>query len=315
MAGMDILNTYSRLNVKNQLSNDMGIPSHQRTIQNMERCLKEVVPALFNSKDLIILRHLDDVQDFRVHYRNTPIIDGEEKKVPQISHTILSAAVLHGMRKVHFISSSQLRAVDTAKLVAAEIAKNTPSIKTAITLDDRIKDLYHGRYVIPENYMSGSKLPALSIANKVYVEQTFNNKNIDYRNGDPLGGKYPVLEDMFSEYGESQRSFSARFYEFMDYFLKKLDASTDTLFVIVAHTAIAFRLFETKYLVEEVADCHSIIPIGELTFHEWKQAARLDKNPGNQLFISPGEIKQIDLAGLIGYSWRFMDEVKYLNNK
>ncbi len=314
MAGFDILNTFSRLSAKKQFSKKIDIPSHRRSLESMEYCLCVVVPALFQNGNILILRHLDDVQDFRVHYRNTPIVESEAARVPGITQGILSTFTASRKTKIQLIASRQLRAEQTADLVALALRNTLPAAAVSIRLDNRIRDLYHGRYVIPKNYTSGEKLPALSLATKAYVEQTFTCNNMDYRNGDPLNGQYSALEGLFSEFGESQRSFSLRFYAFMDDFLQTVDNNPDTLFVIVAHTATVFRMFELYYLIYDLANRNGSITEGELSFDEWQHARQLDRNPGNQLFIAPGELKQLNLRGMLGYSWRFNSEVQYLLN-
>lgn len=312
MAGMDILNTYSRIVAKNQLSDKTDILSHRQTLKNIEYCISQVVPSLFNDSEIVILRHLDDIQDFRVHYRNTPIIETEKEKVPFISASILEKLKDENKKKIHIITSPQVRAEYTAKLIVDAVRSRSLDIEVTISKDVKIMDLYHGRYVIPEDYVVGEKLPALSISNRVYTEQTFTYRNLDYRNGDPLEGAYPSLEGLFSEYGETQRSFSIRFYDFIESFLEDVAERSDTLFVIVAHTAIVFRLFELSYLIKDIATSSGGVDLGELSFLEWGQAYRLDRNPGNQLFIAPGEMKYLDIGHMLGYSWRFKDEVDYL---
>lgn len=312
MAGFDILNTFSRLVAKNQLAPIDGIISHKLTLDNLEHCMREVVPALFGDAHILILRHLDDIQDFNVSYRNTPIVDEERVKVPGIVNSVLTSFDLLQKKRIKFIISPQIRAKQTADLVIDGIRKARKDIDMDIFEDKRILDLYHGEYVVPSSYRVGEKLPALGIANKAYTEQTFGHKNIDYRNGDPMDGRYPELVGLFSKYGESQREFSLRFYDFIESLINDVSTNNDTLYVIVAHTAIVFRLFELSYLINELVDTRGSVAIGDLSFREWEQAFKLDLNPGHQKFIDHGEIKTLDISNMVGYPWRFMDERTYL---
>lgn len=314
MAGFDILNTFSRLVAKNQLTPIDGITSHRLTLDNLEYCMKEAVPALFGDADILILRHLDDIQDFTVPYRNTPIVNGEEKKVPEIVNSILSSFDTLEKKRIQFITSPQMRAKQTTDLVIDGVKRVRQDVDTSISKDKRILDLYHGEYITPSNYKVGEKLPALGIANRVYTEQTFGDRNIDYCNGDPMNGQYPELTGLFSRYGESQREFSSRFYDFMGSFIDNVGASKDTLYVIVAHTAIVFRLFELSHLVEELTETHGSVAPGDLSFHEWSQAFKLDLHPGQQKFVAHGEVKRLNLVNMLGYSWRFRDEVANLRS-
>lgn len=314
MAGFDILNTFSRLVAKNQLVAIDGIISHKLTLDNLEYCMREIVPALFGDARILILRHLDDVQDFNIPYRNTPIVDGEEKKVPEIVSSILSSFDALQKVKIKFITSPQIRAKQTADLVIDEINKLRQDVRMDISEDKRILDLYHGQYAVPSNYKVGEKLPALGVANKIYTEQTFSGKNLDYRNGDPMDGQYPELTGLFSKYGESQREFSLRFYDFMGSFIENVAIDRDTLYVVVAHTAIVFRLFELSHLIEELTDTHGSVAPGALSFYEWAQAFKLDLNPGHQKFVGHGEVKTLDISEMLGYSWRFIDETIHLTD-
>lgn len=309
MASLDMLNAYSRLLNNNLLSGRMDIPSHERMLLNMEKCLNVVNNLLEQKDNILILRHLNDVQDFRVHYRNTPIIKSEKRKVPKIAKLINDFAIENNKNKICFVSSEQIRASDTARIVKDKVLQLNPKLCVGLDIDNRIKDLYHGEYSIPDDYQIGEKLPALAISTKCYIDQTFNKRNIDYRNGDTCGNKYPELRGLFRSLGENQREFSIRFYNFMADFLTRVKSDPDTLFVIVAHTAIAFRLFELSLIVD-----YSRIDIGDLTFEEWSQASRLDRDPGNQLFISPGEVKRLDLVGIVDQRHRFKEEARFLRN-
>lgn len=309
MASFDILNAYSRLLSTGQTSGGTDIPSHERMLINMEKCLR-VVNSLFDQKDdILILRHLNDVQDFRVHYRNTPIIQSEKRKVPKIAKSIKNFARENSKNKICFVSSDQIRASDTANLVKDKILQLDPELYVRLDIDSRIKDLYHGEYNVPSDYQIGEKLPALAVSTKCYIDQTFNKRNIDYRNGDVCGDRYPELRGLFHSLGENQREFSIRFYNFMADFLSRVKAEPDTLFIVVAHTAIVFRFFELSLIVD-----YSQISIGDLTFEEWSQASRLDRNPSSQIFISPGEIKRLDLASIVNQRRRFKEEAIFLEN-
>lgn len=103
-----------------------------------------------------------------------------------------------------------------------------------------------------------------------------------------------------------------RFYDFIESLINDVSTNNDTFYVIVAHTAIVFRLFELSYLINELVDTRGSVAIGDLSFREWEQAFKLDLNPGHQKFIDHGEIKTLDISNMIGYTWRFMDERTYL---
>ena len=262
----------------------------------------------------LILRHLEDVQDFRVEDRDTPILTKELKKVPTIVTSI--ANELRGSKvKIHFISSPQLRAQHTLKSVVKGLSKLLPNTLVTFETDTRIRDLYHGKYVVPSDYVPGEKLPAVSLANNIYNQQTFEKKNLDYHNGDSLKGKYPELEGLFDQVGETQRSFSSRFYEFVYDFLVQINDNPDTLYVIVTHTAIVFRLFELVALFNQQDSQNQWqVEPGQLTFYEWDSMRYLEHSP-DKLFVYPGDVKHINLEILFKYRQKFSLEIDHLSFK
>lgn len=264
------------------------------------------------SNDPLILRHLDDIEDFRIEDRNTTILPDELKKVPQIASKINERLIYNEQQRVHFISSPQLRAQDTLKAVVAELRSKNHEVKITTQIDERIRDLYHGKYTVPGGYQAGDKMPAVGIANKAYVKETFNGKNLDYHNGDVLNGRYQELTGLFSGVGETQRNFSIRFYNFIDDFLTLLDRQPDTLYIIVTHTAIVFRIFELVALFNNMSEEElKTVPIGDLTFYEWDAMKYLPHSPG-KLFVSPGELKYLNSTILKKYHACFSGEVKFL---
>ncbi len=262
----------------------------------------------------LILRHLEDIQDFRVEDRDTPILPEELKKVPAIVASI--ANELRDSRvNIHFISSPQLRARHTLESVIKGLYRLLPDTLVTFETDARIRDLYHGKYVVPADYVPGEKLPAVSLANKAYNQQTFEKKNLDYHNGDPFEGAYSELEGLFDEVGETQRSFSVRFYEFVYDFLAQINNNPDTLYVIVTHTAIVFRFFELVALFNQYnsQDQQQIEP-GQLTFYEWDSMKYLE-HTSDKLFVYPGDVKHINLKILFKYREKISLEIDYLSSK
>lgn len=263
------------------------------------------------SHTALILRHLDDIQDFRIQDRNTGILESEREKIPVIVENIIQQFHTLNKTNIQFICSNRLRAMHTVEAVSVELGKRLVNVPVVSTTDERIRDLYHGEYIIPESYQPGSKLPAVAIANEAYIDQTFVRKNLDYRNGDPLGINYPQLSSLFSRYGETQREFSIRFYDFVQEFLKKIHHDQDTLYIVVTHTAIVFRFFELVTLYTKDRSFIKDIQPGNLTFFEWDCAKDLPHTP-EKLFVSPGELKTINLSILLKYRKKLQQEIAML---
>ena len=259
----------------------------------------------------LILRHLDDIQDFRIQDRNTGILESEREKIPLVVENIMQQFYLLNKTNIQFICSNRLRALHTVEAVSAELSKRLINVTVVTTTDERIRDLYHGEYTIPESYQPGRKLPAVAIANAAYIDQTFVRKNLDYHNGDPLGVTYPQLSGLFSHYGETQREFSIRFYDFVQEFLEKVHHDKDTLYIVVTHTAIVFRFFELDKLYAKDQSFLKNIQPGNLTFFEWGCAKDLPHS-SEKLFVSPGELKAINLLVLLNHRKTLQHEITKL---
>jgi broad specificity phosphatase PhoE len=266
---------------------------------------------MMQSHTALILRHLDDIQDFRIQDRNTGILESEREKIPTIVENIIQQFYTLNKTNIQFICSNRLRAMHTVEAVSIELGIRLVNVPVVSITDERIRDLYHGEYIIPECYQPGSKLPAVAIANEAYIDQTFVRKNLDYHNGDPLGSTYPRLSGLFSHYGETQREFSTRFYDFVQEFLDKVHQDEETLYVVVTHTAIVFRFFELATLYAKSQNFLKNIQPGTLTFFEWDCAKDLPHSP-EKLFVSPGELKTIDLSILLNNREALQHEIKTL---
>jgi broad specificity phosphatase PhoE len=265
------------------------------------------------SHTALILRHLDDIQDFRIQDRNTGILESEQEKIPAIVENIIQQFHTLSKANIQFICSNRLRAIHTVEAVMVELNKRLVNVPVVSTTDERIRDLYHGEYTIPKSYRPGSKLLSVAVANEAYIDQTFVRKNLDYHNGDPLGITYPQLNGLFSHYGETQREFSIRFYDFVQEFLEKVHHDKNTLYIVVTHTAIVFRFFELTTLYTKDQGFLNNIQPGNLTFFEWDCAKDLPHTP-EKLFVSPGELKTVNLLTLLNHRKALQHEIAILRS-
>jgi len=265
-------------------------------------------------KNVILIRHLDDIQDFRTPERNNPIQKSEFAKIESISHKLLSA--LGKNDRILFITSPQRRCIQTAK----ELAKSsllTKKHSIRIYTDSRIRDLRHGRYLLPPKYIPGTVPKSFLEAAKVYAEQTFKKGDLLYRHGYPVINstsiKNPALDNRFTEYGEHQAEFSLRFYEFINEITNDFNKSDSPQVVIIAHTAIIFRFFELCLLFDDIqSGKRPQLSPGEMSIAEQAYVNQLVDSAPNKIFVLPGEVKTIKLEPIIRNRTQIINEIKFL---
>lgn len=300
MIVFDTLNTYSRILAKKTVSTTNSV-SIQKTKMNIGYVLNNVLPEIMKivgcDTNIFILRHLDDIIDYRVPQRNTSLKDNETKKAPFIANQINELYKDSGFSSIRIITSSQLRATQTAEAVS-DALRIRGHARISLNVDPRITDLAHGRYVVGSDYSEGEDIPARRLAEKAFNNASFTHNNIDYRHGDslptPTGHTYSHLVNLFTLPGESQREFSKRFYNFMHEIITDANNDPSVMYIVVTHTAVVFRSFELMHLLAE--DVESIQP-GNLISLEWA-AARYLPHSKEKLFVYPGELKTLDYSSI-----------------
>ena len=168
-----------------------------------------------------IAKHLED-QDNLLCGRDAELVPGQEHLAEDMADDIYEHAILHGFEVLIFCVSPKKRAIETAELVRKSLADKPTQLKVVVEIDENLREIDQGRFILPSEYEQGDEFAGLKIAGKIFSSETFDSgdpskDNLDYRYGDPLlqkdgTYKYPELKDYFSEPGESYKDVLLRFY-------------------------------------------------------------------------------------------------------
>lgn len=261
-------------------------------------------------KNIFLIRHFKDADNL-FGANDNPILKSELLKVGKLAKSIISELPRSNPDRACILTSCKRRAVMTAKEIAKEIENFLP---TKVEIDPRIREIDQGECVLPPTYNPGDFYPPLAKAWEVYFAETFENKNLTYRFGDPLDKdgslKYPEISESFSKYGENQIEFSIRFYSFVRDLLQTFSGQRECVPIIVTHQAMLAR-FREIVMIAEKADLNNI-DLGTLPLLEWEQFKEISKNKDG--FAEHGEITILSLSPLCGLQSILIREIEYLKS-
>jgi hypothetical protein len=168
-----------------------------------------------------IIKHLEDKDDL-LQNRDAGLVPEQEHLAEDLADEIYDHAIANNFKILVFCISPKRRAMETAELVKKSLAERPVRLKIVSEVDDNLREINQGKFILPEDYKPGDSFAGLKIAGKVFSAETFNAEdsskdNLDYHFGDPLlqpdgSYKYPELAQYFSEYGESYKDVLLRFY-------------------------------------------------------------------------------------------------------
>lgn len=262
-------------------------------------------------ENIFIMRHFKD-EDNLFEANDNPLINGELSKAGILAEIMVSKAFENNLNQVYILTSNKKRSIMTAGEIAKKIENVLP---ITIEIDPRIREIDQGNYILPPTYNPGDFYPPLAKAWGIYFTETFENRNITYRFGDPLGGnglpKYPEISGFFSKYGENQIEFGIRFYSFLRDLLQRFSYQKEYIPIIITHQALIARFKEIAMIAEKV-NSNSInhIDPGTLPLLEWEQFKEMYGS--RDAFIGHGEITNLSLATLHGLHETLTKEIEYL---
>jgi len=172
---------------------------------------------------IMVVRHLDDVDDLRRYGRDGVLIPGQEDRAEDIAKEIYSEIKNDGKKAILFVTSPKIRARETARLVADSLRKMDNSLKIRFTAEDDLRVMDQGDFVLPDDYKQGDSHAGLKLAGKVFAKEVHASDgpdgvdNYGYKFGDPVlmpdgSFKYPELNGYFNECGESYKDVLVRLY-------------------------------------------------------------------------------------------------------
>lgn len=256
--------------------------------------------------DVTCVRHLEDVEDLRQPDRDSPINPSEQIHIPNIAKHILNQLPDERDVVIRIVSSPRERVLTTIGLVVDNLTEERDDIDVTLFEDARLTGLHHGKFCLPDGYMPGDEFVPDKLAWEIWVDETFNKKNLTYRYGDPIFVEglpmYPQLVGHFEEYGESQLDFSLRVYSFLiDFATEVMEADDHERHIVSSHLAVILRMAEILAVTGTLDNQFlKTIPLGTLAFEEWDHMSDLPPGTMSKL-TNPIYTIEIDIRKLIPY--------------
>jgi broad specificity phosphatase PhoE len=242
------------------------------------------------------IRHVEEVNNDLSVARDGHIDSGElyiidDYHVPEILECIEEKSP----ENVDIICSDTERSQETSEYLKLKLEQKT-TIPVTVEIDPRSNPLHHGTYkkgITPDN-------PLVKSAKKIYIQETFVNKNPWYRYGDIQGiqDAYSDLGEIFIEPGECQAELTIRLYRLFLDLLERMEAENKTLFVLSTHYVVITRLLSLQYISQSKSNFHMFYsPNAELYMHEWEAGNELMKDYDfHDFFKVHNYIFDIDMA-------------------
>lgn len=251
------------------------------------------------AREVLLIRHLPDENNLLIPGNNADLVFAEMPRARLIAAELSRTTRELRYTNLVMITSNKQRAVKTTHEVQRYLGDALPS---TIMEDERIRELDQGDYILPVGYKAGDHFQPLQDAWSAFFKETFSNRNLMYRFGDPLSGengscKYSELKGHFRSFGENQVEFSIRFYEFVIDICERYMSQENILPVVVTHQAVTARFAELVKIAQKVKDGHiTDIEVGAMPLLEWQQFEEI--NRGNDIFIGFGDATTFSLGNL-----------------
>jgi broad specificity phosphatase PhoE len=249
-------------------------------------------------QNLLVIRHLEDISDLS-NSRDSSLESGQEAEVEHISEVIYYDFELSGAKAIFLNVSSKKRARETADLIKDGIFKNHPEAKVYVNPDNGLADLDHGEYKLPEGYKIGDHFQVFEDAWKIFIDETFNKCNIDYRFGESYvesngTEKYPDLSETFTKPGESYREVCIRLYSsILDFYENRKRFEQGGIKLYVVTHSLPFGIFRSMIGLAQEYELGGLdLKKGELINLCWKyyNSGKLGRSTYGQVSDVPGDI-------------------------
>lgn len=263
---------------------------------------------------VVLIRHFQD-QDNLLYQNDSPIVENELPKARIAAVEISDSTKEMGFSQIHILASNKKRAEITAREVAREMGFVFP---VTTEIDQRIREIDQGTYLLPEGYKPGDYYQPLQDAWKVFFKETFKEGNLWYRFGDPMSNedgsyKHPELAGYFKKHGENQIEFSIRFYSFIVDLCQRFNNQKDILPIVVTHQALTARFAEITRIAEKVkSGTLTEVNPGKLPLLEWNQFEEVKDD--KSMFIEFGGVATFPLTDLYDFVDTLNSEVEYLKS-
>lgn len=274
-----------------------------------------------------IVKHLRDRDDL-LEGRDAGLVAGQEESAQKIADEIYANTVGNGARVLVFAVSPKKRAMETASLVKDLIRVKSESIKVVSVVDDSLREIDQGKFILPQGYRPGDIFIGLQLAGRIFSEEVFNRQNLGrdnllYRYGDPVllpdgEYKYPELIPYFSSPGESYRDVLLRFYGQIVLLSEQIQRYNDQIRLVVFTHGQPHQIFNDLSLVaDQVYDEGIMFEPGKLPRLCWDvyQARRKGVvSFGKVDFVSASRIFEPKIVSLLRREIEYLRKLGHENN-
>lgn len=203
-----------------------------------------------NSKEksyFLTVRHLQDRNALKSCGHNGPLEKGQEVLISSILEKISESLKISGKKKIKILYTFKTRRIkETANLIIRNFQQK--GIEVTSQHDYRLEVMDQGTLILPTDYKDGDWFDPLDFAWDVICDEAYVNKNIFYRFGDSLDGKYPVLKESFSVLGESLAWSLINKYSLINDLINSKFTNKDELLIIVSQSDLPLVLMELQAL-------------------------------------------------------------------
>jgi broad specificity phosphatase PhoE len=175
-----------------------------------------------------------------------------------------------GYRAVFFSCSPRKRVQQTFCMVKEATQKLDGTIKIYETTNDKLVDMFHGDYILPDGYEPGDRFEPFYVAWEIFWKETFENMNPDYRFGDCLEDrdglvKYPELKGHWSSFGENYREVCIRLYSsVLEFAASSNRFGSKIMPVIMTHGGSLAIFSELENVARDIVDNNFSFETGQL---------------------------------------------------
>ena len=249
--------------------------------------------------NFLTVRHFSDQNVLRTCGHDGPLKTGQEEILKTTAEKIMAELKKSGKKVVRFLYTAKTRRMsETARLITEILHQNGVSV--VLEHESRLEVMDQGDLDLPDDYQDGEWFDPLDFAWDAICDEAYLNRNIFYRFGDSLDGKYPALGTAFSRLGESLGWSLINKYSLIYDLIHGKFTKDDELLVIVAQSDLPLLIMEMKAL-----ECRSDITPANLPYKCWEvyksglQDKMYDKNAdGDGNFdIAMGYVGKFNLTG------------------
>lgn len=250
-------------------------------------------------KIFLTVRHFSDQNALKSYGHDGPLKSGQENLISVTTDKVWAEIEKSGKKAVRILYTAKTRRIsETANLIAEVLHQK--GVIVVFQHDSRLEVMDQGDLNLPDSYQDGEWFDPLDAAWDFICDEAYLHRNIFYRFGDSLGGKYPVLGAAFRRPGESLGWSLINKYSLIYDLIHGALTGEDELLVVVAQSDLPLILLELQAL-----EGRSDVTPENLPYKSWEvyksglQDKMYDKNAeGDGNFdIAMGYVGNFNLTG------------------